>query len=164
MLTDELVKRHIGVEGTDQVIPIFMCITKWIIKFMPIGLGISNQIHPVPRPFLSEMRRLQQFIYHFFISLLAGIAKESRKLVSRGWQTDQIKIHTSQPGPTVCFRRGLETRRFNFVQDESIQIRTRPLAITDPGQFRFLNRTPTPMFVESFLKVDFLCCGRRSGF
>ena len=42
-----------------------------VIEFVPIGFSVTDQIHPVPRPLFTQLRRLQQLVHN---SLMCSIA------------------------------------------------------------------------------------------
>jgi len=69
MLTHKLIKRNIRIEGSYQIVSIFVSMPKGINKFMSVSLCVSNEVHPVPRPFSSCLRRVQHLITELFIAV-----------------------------------------------------------------------------------------------
>src|SRR5262245_9301955 len=69
MLTRKLVVRQIGVEGPNDVIAITPSVRIDIVKFVPKGLCIANQIQPVTGPTFSKTWRTQKMIDECFVGL-----------------------------------------------------------------------------------------------
>ena len=156
VFANELIKGHISIECTNQVIAVFMSVSQRIIEFVPIGFSVTNKIHPMPRPLFAQLWRSEQVIYHTLMSSIAIIVQEIGDLL-RGWrQTCQIKADTPQPDSFTGIRGGLQTSSFYFAENEPVHFRIRPLFVFNPRRIRMGDWTPTPMRVVTLLEINTL--------
>ena len=87
VLGDEAIVGQVFIAGSDQIVPITPGLGNGIVKLMPAGFGKPGQIHPVPGPALSEMRRGQQPVGHGPASsgrIGFGIGEEGLHFLGRG--------------------------------------------------------------------------------
>ena len=60
VLNHEPIVRQIGIESANQIVPILGGVRNGIVQLVAVSLGITDEIHPVPRPLLAESRRVQR--------------------------------------------------------------------------------------------------------
>jgi hypothetical protein len=56
VLLRKLVIGKVRIEGADEVIPILVRIGNGIVELVPVGLGVTHEIHPVTRPLFPVVR------------------------------------------------------------------------------------------------------------
>ena len=60
VFADELIVRHVVIEGADQIIAITPGVMDLVVPFVAVRLGEADDVHPVPGPAFAEMGRGQQ--------------------------------------------------------------------------------------------------------
>ncbi len=121
LLADELVERHVGVEGVDHV-----------VAESPGGreneaaqrqrLGETGDVEPVPPPALAEVRRGEQTVDERFISDRRRIVDERIDFLGRRRQSDQVERQSACQGRAVGVVRGANVPGFEGRQEEAIDI------------------------------------------
>ena len=62
VLAQQLIKGNVGIERPDQIIAIVRRSHDLRIPLRPVGVGVTDPVHPVPRPLLAEMRTGEEVI------------------------------------------------------------------------------------------------------
>ena len=60
LFEDELLEGHVGVAGADEVIAITPRVLRGRVPLVAVRVGVVDDIQPVPRPTLAEVRTVEQ--------------------------------------------------------------------------------------------------------
>ena len=126
LLGDELVVRQIVVEGFHNPIAIERHVAR-LVFLEAIGVGVTRGIEPVASPLLAIMRRREQTLDLFLVSVRRFVGEKRVHFFRRRRQTDQVERESAQQRRLVCFGRRLEFFRVEFSCDKIINWRARPV-------------------------------------
>ena len=124
-----LAKGDIGVESTDQVVTIPPRILSRHIPLIAVRVRVMDDVHPVPRPSLAEVRTVQQRRHQFVISLRRIVGRESLDQFWFRRKSRQRKTEPPDQRAPVRFRHGLQPFGFELGQNEPIDIRPWPVRL-----------------------------------
>ena len=117
LLDQQLIVRHIGIEGANQIIAVRVGVGNLEVVLVPVGFGEARQVEPMPGLSLAVMRRSQQSIDDAFIGLRRIVADEIFDF-GRLWRhADQIERHAAQPGVLFGRWRRMQPARFRARQE-----------------------------------------------
>src|SRR5436189_234196 len=71
---DELVIRHVGIEGLDHEVAIFPSAGTELIALEALTFAIANDVQPVTCPALAVVRRIEESIDQAFVGIGRGVA------------------------------------------------------------------------------------------
>ena len=171
VLGEKAVVGQVFIAGPDQVVPVTPGLGNGIVELMPAGFGKPGQIHPVPGPAFSEMRRGQQTVGHGPASggrISLGIGEKGLHFLGRGRQASEVKMRPSQPGFGCRILSGKQSVGLQFRENETVDVVLRPGSRLDSRRGGIFDRLPAPLFRAPLLqlhgKILFLSCPRRTGF
>ena len=148
MLADKLIERHIGVERANQVVAITIRFGNRRIALAAVRLGITHEIHPMPRPVFAEARRGQQQVglsRQSRSAITGKVGREPLKFPGRGRQTSEDEGEASQERARIDIDGGCEPLRLHFREEKTVHRMRRPRAVRDCGRhviFHGLERPP----------------------
>ena len=87
----ELVVRHVRVQRANDPVAVGPGIWAHTVAFEAIGLAITNDIEPVPRPALAVVRRREQPVHDLFVGNGTFVLEEFGEFFRRRRQADQIE-------------------------------------------------------------------------
>ena len=158
VLADELVEGDVRIEGADQIVPITPRTLDLGIRFIAVGVAVTNHVHPVPRPLLSKMGRVQQAVHLLGVSgVRVGIPEEGGDFFGlRGKSCQQI-AHPPQQGVPIGARSRSQAIRLQLGQEKAIDGLVRPLLPSDLRYRRFRDGLQGPP--AAAVPVDLLPIG-----
>ena len=146
LLHDELVVWHVAIDrGDHPVSPDPHLPTE--VFFVAVGVGIAGEVEPVPRPLLAIAVAREQGIDR----LLVALSLESRKLLGRRRQADEIEIEPTAERGGIGLGRRREALRDEVRGDDHVD-RTR--AGRSRRHRRPLRRHECPMWVVLCARRD----------
>ena len=101
VLHRELIERHIGIECPYDVVPVAIRLGKLEIVFVPQGLGVADEIEPMPAPALAVMGRIEQPIHQLGESVGGIVLQEGVDLLGRRRQPRQIESNAANQSPPI---------------------------------------------------------------
>ena len=126
VLDDELVVRQVDVEGADHVVAIAECVGDVVVELVSGGLGVADQVEPVPGPALAVVRAGEQPIDQSLVGVGCAIGQEGRDVCGRGRKPGQVEREAADQGPLVGFGAGARLFLLERGQDEAIDRVARP--------------------------------------
>ena len=96
LLGDELVVRFVVVQGANHVVAITPYKGLGPVAFITVGLGVANQIEPMPAPAFAVVRRLEQVIDHALERPGRTIGQKRFDFLGRRGQADQVVVGATQ--------------------------------------------------------------------
>ena len=127
----ETVVGQVLIESADQVITVSPGAGDGVVEFMSFGLGISDDVHPMPGPSLTEARGGKIAIDHAFIGSVALIVQVTFQFRRRRRQTGQHHGHPPDQSRTTGLRARLQAGLLQSSFDEMID--GMPLLIFQSG-------------------------------
>ena len=103
LLADEAVERHVVVDRTDHPVAVAPGIGLLVVAFVAVGLGIADDIEPVPRLSLAVGGHRQELLHEHLPGGVGGIAFERLHHLQWGRQADGVEPH---PSHLLARRRG----------------------------------------------------------
>ena len=73
LFDNQLAKRNIGIEGSNQIVAIPPRVLGRHVPFISVRVRVMNDVHPMPCPVFSEMRTIEQLCYHVVVRLLGVV-------------------------------------------------------------------------------------------
>ena len=107
LLDDELVVRQVAIEGVDDVIAIRPDLAR-LVLLVAVGVRVTRRVQPVPPPAFAVMRRGEQPLDDFVVSIFGFVGEKCIHVFRRGRQAREIEVQPPQQRDLVRFRRGLE--------------------------------------------------------
>ena len=95
VLDNELIVRHVGVEGADDVVAIAVCLRDRVVALVAARLGEAHQVEPVLPPAFAEVRRGQQPLDELPVGVGRGVVDECIDVHRSRWQTDEVEMQTA---------------------------------------------------------------------
>ena len=163
VLPNQLVVGNVGVQGADQVIAVAPRLGQIRIALAPVRLGVTHQIHPVPRPALAEVGRLQQAVHDRLEGLGRSVGGEGFDLRGSWRQARQRVRDAAQERVPVRLAGRSQAIPFQFRQDVAIHGRAGPILALHRWRLRGAHLLPGPMFPPAALEVENLAGIRRAG-
>ncbi len=80
LLANELIVGNVLVESTDHIVAVAPRADDLVVPLISAGLGEANEVEPVPRPLLAELRRVEEPIDEPLIGVGRGIVDEAADL------------------------------------------------------------------------------------
>ena len=135
LLEQEPIERLVGVESADHVIAIPPGERFGGVALVAVGLGIPDQVEPVPRPAFAVGGAGEQVVDHFFdrIRRPREVGEKCFALVGRWRQAGQVEDTACEERPRLGCRRGRPALFFEPGQHESIDRVARPGRVLHPG-------------------------------
>ncbi len=134
LLDSELVERHVSVERVDHPVAVLPDAAP-IVFFVAIGVGVSGEVQPGPRPTLAVVRRGEQAIDDALVGVGLAVGKERVELGNGRGKARQVQREPTKERRLGCFRRGRHVFALEACQHEPIDPVTRPRRLIDPWQF-----------------------------
>ena len=150
---DQLVIGNIRIQGSNQVVPVSVGIGYIGVALTAMRVRIPDPIHPVARPTLAKLRRLQQFVYQLFDRRLRIIGVTLAKgilLFLGGRQAYDCKVKTPEQSEGIRNLVWLEFGSFHAFEKKFIHWMPRPFIVHDLRWQGFPNWLETPPFLSSF--------------
>ena len=144
LFAQELVEGDVSVEGPDQVVPEAPRSFGRDVPFIAVGVGVTYDIHPMPRPAFTEVGRGQQAIDRVGVSARARVAQKGADILGFGRQAGQHEAKPAQKSGAAGSLRGGEAVLFKLREDETVDVLIRPLFLLDTGNRRAHNGLQTP--------------------
>ena len=146
VFADELVIRHVVVEGANQVVAVTPGVMDFVVPFVAVRLGKPDHIQPVSRPAFAKMGRRQQRIDE---RLHGGCRRRTRtfqriELLARRREAGQDETQPSRERARFGRVRRCEARRFETTQDELVDRMRRPIRVSDLRRGGLSHRMQTP--------------------
>ena len=157
VLADELVIRHVGVQGPNEVVAVVPRVRYGRIAFAAVRVGIANQVHPVPCPVLSESLRVQQPPCQLLVGVGIIVLYELSRLVGRWRHACQVVGEPPDQRAAVGGRSRQHAVFFELGQHEAIHRVQRPAALLDLRRISLMNRLPGPVGSLALRKVETTC-------
>ena len=120
LLDDETVVGHVGVEGVDHVIPVAPGFRKIEILIQAGGVGVANDVQPMPPPSFTVSRRGQQAIHQPGECSRGRVRKEFLDLIHCRRQTVKVEFRSPQQGQPGSLRGRGETVFFQLGQHDGV--------------------------------------------
>ena len=160
VLGDELIVRHVRVEGADDIVAVLVGVRNKRIELVSARLGETHQVEPVPRPALAVLRRSEQAIHHLRESLRRRVVQKRPDLRRLRRQSNQIKIRAPQQRGLFRRRRGLEVLLLQFREQKAVDVHRRPARVLHRRRFHGgRHRLPGPMCTPAFFEIERLLRG-----
>src|SRR5262245_16001010 len=86
VLNQKLVVGQVGIERSDDVVAVLERVGNVVVELMPARFGIPDQIEPMPRPALTEVRRVEELVYGSLIGRRLSVALSLLPSVLRRWR------------------------------------------------------------------------------
>ena len=110
-----------------------------------LRVRVACNIHPVARPAFPEMRRSQQSVHRFFVSLRRCICEERLSLLRSGRKACEVDRDAPQQRGFWCLRRGCQTLGLHCRQHETVDRVARPRLRFHLGRRRFHDGLERPV-------------------
>ena len=89
---DELVVRHVLIEGLDQEIAVMIGVRPVVVLLVAVRLGKPGHVHPVPCPALAEVGRVEQPVDQPLVGVGRRVVDERVDLLGRRRQPGQVEV------------------------------------------------------------------------
>ena len=159
----QLIVRHVAVERANEVIAVPPGHGGIGIAFHAMRLGISHQVHPVPRPLLAEARRSQQAVHLPGVCIGRAVRFEGGQFVGRRGQAGEIEGKAPQQRAPVGRLRRREPFCFEFCQQKGIGRLQNPPAVANRGRLHGTHRLPGPVLAAAPIEIECLRVWRFRG-
>ena len=156
VLAHQLVIGDIGVERADQVVSIPPSVGSGRIAFAPVGIGVADPVHPMPRPALPEAFGIQQSPHQSRVCIRSLVRDKGRDFARRGRQTGDIECQPADERAPVGGRRRIHALLFKACQHEVVHGIGGPVSALDLRRVELLDRLPRPMGVAPLLQIESL--------
>ena len=123
VLAHESVVRHVSVQGSDQIVAVSPRMRDQRIVFGAVRVAVTDEVHPVPRPVLAEVRRRERAVDEFVKRIRRVIGHEALDLVRFRRQSGQHERKPPRERPLICVSRRLKPRRVHPREQESVNRR-----------------------------------------
>ena len=123
LLRDKPIVRQIVIEGVDDPIAVPPRAGLFLVAFVATGVGIADDIEPIPRPVLAVERRCEQSIDESRVGIRGGIVRELVDLLSRRRQADDVKVDAANKRSPIGRRRRLPTAGVQPLCNEGVDRR-----------------------------------------
>ena len=135
LLQGELVERQVAVERVDHPVapPPHVSLGVGLIA---VGVGIARGIEPVRRHPFSISRRRQQAIDDFLVGVGRVVVQERVDFGRRRRQAGQVQAHATDERGAVGFRSGDVALLLEPIQNEEINLISRPCRVSESGSAR----------------------------
>ena len=164
MFADELIPRHVGVAGADEVIAIAPRVRNLRVALAAVRLGETHQVHPMPRPVFAKARGTQQPSDNFRVGVRRGVIEKHAHLFGSRRQAGQSERDSTKERPTVGGCGGLKPALLHLREKKLIHGMRRPRRVRHGGHGDFLHRLETPpVFARSECCLPRHVVGRRHG-
>ena len=148
----------VGVQGGDDVVPIWPRLQPWPVHAEAVRLAVVNHVQPVPRPTLAVAWRGEQPLHQSLIRLRGGVLLKPVHLLRRGRQTVQIEGQPANQRAPVGGGRGRELLLAEPGQDEGVNgIGACRLPVADLRNGRFHQRLQRPPVARRCLATVLGC-------
>ncbi len=151
---DDLVVRHVGVEGADDVIAVLVGAGDGVVELVAARVGVAHQVQPVPAPALAEVRRRQQAVRHLRVGVRRIVVQERFDLGRRRRQPDQVVAHAPDQRPLVGGAGGRQVLRLQLGEDEGVDGVRRPCLVLDRRHFDWADRLPGAVVALAPLQIE----------
>ena len=96
LLQDEAIVRLVLVQRIDDPVAVTPSLGLGSVPLIAVGVGVADQVQPVPRPSLAVAFSFQQPGSFTVEILRRRIGKERVLLGNRRWETDQVQVEPPQ--------------------------------------------------------------------
>ena len=134
LLQDESVVGLVLAEGADDVVAVPPHQRLGTVPLVAVGLGVADQVEPVPGPALAVLRRSQQPVHHPGEGARGGVGQKGLHFVRSGRQPGQVVIGAAQQHPLGGRRGGFQPGGFQPGQHEGVDGGPDPVLPLDPGE------------------------------
>ena len=158
VLLQEPVVGHVFIEGPHEVVAILPGVGDGVVGLVAAGFRVAHQVHPVPCPPFTEMRRGQQSIHGLFAGFRARYRILLQRILGAGRETGHGEASPTQPNGVADRFRRPQPSLFEGFENEVIDRVLGPLSPADRGDFLTLRRCPKPRlcFAATFQIEAFL--------
>ena len=154
MLPDQLVVRDVAVEGADEVVAVPPGERDVGVALAAVRLAVAEQVHPVARPALAEVWRVEVAVHQVGVRRWRPVAGEPRDLGRGRRQPPQIERQAADERRAVGVRGRGESRLLEPRQDEPVGRRRRPGLVIHGGRVRGLHRLPRPVRAPPLRQIE----------
>ena len=144
LVGQKLVVRHVRVESVDH--PVAVAPGRWLlaVPLVAVGLGVADEIEPVPAPALAVVGRCQQAVDEAFPRVGTLVLLEGLDLLEGRWQPGQVVARAPDQGPAVGGRRRLEVGRLDPGEQVVVDRVERPVRVRHRGDVGAHERSDGP--------------------
>ena len=132
LLQDEAVVGLVLAEGADDIVAVAPDQGLGAVPLVAVGLGVADQVEPVPGPALAILGRGQQPLHHPGKGAGGGVGQEGLHLGRTGRQSGQVVVGAAQQRPLPGRGRGFQPCRFQPGQNEGVDGSPDPALPLDP--------------------------------
>ena len=144
LLLDKTVVSAVLIESANDVVPVAPDVGTRVVGATPFGIGVANQIEPVPAPTLPVVGIAQQFLDFLLIGGLARVAEKPCHGFRSGGHAGQIEIDPAQQGPSGSRRRRLHPLFLQLGQDQGVDGVSHPVPVSNCRDVRRLQAGEGP--------------------
>jgi len=149
LLSGELVKRHVVVDGLDDPVAPEPGIGAGVVLFISVAIRIARLVEPVASPSFAEMRRSEEAVDGCLEAvlriLLPGIFENMEFVESRG-QADEGKVETAEKTVWRCGRGGGDRLLRKPGENETVDFVVAPVLVGCRGRSNRLQGAVGPVF------------------
>ena len=92
---DELVVGQVVVDRVDDPVAVGPHLAV-IIQVQSVGVGVADQVQPVPTDVLSELRCIEKFVDDALVSVRVGVGEVTVDHVAPGRQSGEVQMHPAE--------------------------------------------------------------------
>ena len=107
LLDAELVVGEVGVQRLDHPVAVRPDRARAVL-LETVGVGVTREVEPAPRPALAVTRGSEQAIHELFVGVRGSVADERVGFFGRGRDAGEVQGDASDERVAVGFRRGLQ--------------------------------------------------------
>ena len=131
LLLEEAVVRLVVVEALDDVVAVSPGVRLGGVELVAVGLGVADQVQPVPAPALAVARGREQSVDHLVVSLGRSVGEEGVDLIGGRREPGEVVSGPAEQRRFLGRRGGSEAGRFELRQDEAVDRRSGPRRVLD---------------------------------
>jgi hypothetical protein len=118
------------------------------------GLGVADEVEPVPAPPLAEVRAGEQAVDDLREGVGRGVILEGLDLLRSRREPREVEKRTPEQHALLSRRRGLQALLFQLREDEAVERVLRPGRVLHRRRLVRLDRLPRPVLGFALAKVE----------
>ncbi len=160
VLDDELIVRHVGVEGADDVVAIAVCLGDRVVALVAARLGEAHQVEPVLPPAFAEVRRGEQSLDELRVGVGRGVVDVCLDLRRCRRQADEVEVQPADKCAAGCRGAWRKPGALQLGEDEAVHGGVGPVRAGDRLDLWrpdvAPNRLPRPVPGRELGEVEFV--------